>query len=80
MQVVGLGATVALAAQDNRFQLATMLPLIAFDLLQQFALLTAAAGSLETQAIARFEADTAALAERARCNLEGCPACRDTPA
>ena len=69
VQVVGLDAAVALAAQDNRFQLATMLPLIAFDLLQQLALLTAAAGSLETQAIARFQANTAALGERARRNL-----------
>lgn len=60
---------VAPAAQDNRFQLATMLPLIAFDLLQQLALLTGAARSLQTQAIARFEADVGALAERARRNL-----------
>jgi fumarate hydratase class II len=69
VQVVGLDAAVALAAQDNRFQLSTMLPLIAFDLLQQLALLTGAARALETQAIARFEADTAVLAERARRNL-----------
>jgi fumarate hydratase class II len=69
VQVVGLDAAVVLAAQDSRFQLATMLPLIAFDLLQQLALLTGAARSLETQAIARFEADTAALAEGAQRNL-----------
>jgi fumarate hydratase class II len=69
VQVVGLDAAVALAAQDNRFQLATMLPLIAFDLLQQLSLLTGAARALETQAIARFEADTAAMADRARRNL-----------
>ena len=62
-------AFAAIGAQDNRFQLATMLPLIAFDLLQQLALLTAAAGSLETLAIARFEANTAVLGERARRNL-----------
>jgi fumarate hydratase class II len=68
VQAVGLDAAVALAAQDNRFQLATMLPLIAFDLLQQLALLTGAARSLETEAIARFQAETAALAERAKRN------------
>jgi fumarate hydratase class II len=69
VQVVGLDAAVALAAQDNRFQLATMLPLIAFDLLQQLTLLTGAARSLETQGIARFEPDAAALSERAQRNL-----------
>ena len=68
VQAVGLDAAVALAAQDNRFQLATMLPLIAFDLLQQLQLLTGAARSLDTQAIACFEADTVALAERAKRN------------
>ncbi len=68
VQVIGLDAAVALAAQDNRFQLATMLPLIAFDLLQQLALLAGAARALETQAIARFEVDGGALAERARRN------------
>jgi fumarate hydratase class II len=68
VQVVGLDTAVALAAQDNRFQLATMLPLIAFDLLQQLALLTGAAGSLGQQAIMRFEADAAALGERAARN------------
>jgi fumarate hydratase class II len=59
---------VALAAQDNRFQLATMLPLIAFDLLQQLALLTGAVLALETQAILRFEADAEMLAQRAKRN------------
>ena len=68
VQVVGLDAAVALAAQDNRFQLATMLPLIAFDLLQQLALLTGAVLALETQAILRFEADAEMLAQRAKRN------------
>lgn len=68
VQVIGLDAAVAAAAQDNRFQLATMLPLIAFDLLQQIALLSAAARSLQEQAIERFEANVEALGERARRN------------
>lgn len=68
VQVVGLDAAVAMAAQDSRFQLATMLPLIAFDLLQQLALLTHAARALEVKAIARFEADIPTLADRTRRN------------
>jgi len=65
VQVMGLDAAVAIAAQDNRFQLATMLPLIAFDLLTQLSLLTGAARSLEEQAITRLEANVGTLAERA---------------
>ncbi len=42
VQVVGLDTAIALAAQDNRFQLCTMLPLIAADLLEQIGLLTRA--------------------------------------
>ncbi len=68
VQVMGLDAAVAIAAHDNRFQLATMLPLIAFDLLTQLLLLTGAARSLEEQAITRLEANVGALAERARRN------------
>ena len=68
VQVIGLDAAVCLAAQDNRFQLATMLPLIAYDLLQQLRLLTGAARALETKAIARFEAQVPALEDRARRN------------
>jgi fumarate hydratase class II len=65
VQVIGLDTAVALAAQDNRFQLATMLPLIAYNLLQQVALLTGATRSLEEQAIERFEANVHELTERA---------------
>jgi fumarate hydratase class II len=68
VQVIGLDTAVALAAQDNRFQLATMLPLIAFDLLQQLALLTGAVQSLDEQAITRFEANVGGLRERAARN------------
>ncbi|WP_043754369.1 class II fumarate hydratase [Imhoffiella purpurea] len=67
-QVVGLDAAIALAGQDTRFQLATMLPLIASDLLEQIHLLCGSAEALETQAIARFEVDTETLGQRARSN------------
>jgi fumarate hydratase class II len=66
--VIGLDTVVSLAAQYNRFQLATMLPLIAYNLLQQLALLTGARRSLEEQAIMRFEANVRNLAEQARRN------------
>jgi fumarate hydratase class II len=68
VQVIGLDTAVALAAQDNRFQLANMLPLIAVDLLQQLALLTSATRSLERQAIACFEADVHGLRTMAKRN------------
>jgi fumarate hydratase class II len=61
-QVIGHDAAIALAAQDNRFQLDTMLPLIAYDLLQQIALLTASARVLADKAVARFEVDRERLA------------------
>jgi fumarate hydratase, class II len=57
VQVVGLDAAVALAAQDNRFQLCMMLPLIAADLLEQIRLLEAAARVLAEKAVARFEVE-----------------------
>jgi fumarate hydratase class II len=69
VQVIGLDAAVTGAAQDNRFQLATMLPLIAFDLLQQLSLLTGAAGSLNEQAIMRFEVDEQLLSDRVKRNV-----------
>lgn len=64
VQVVGLDVAIVTAAQDCRFQLATMLPLIAFDLLQQLTLLTGAARTLERQAIACLEADVAGMRGR----------------
>ena len=47
VQVVGPDAAIATAAQDNRFQPATMLALIAYDLLQQSQLLHGAARALD---------------------------------
>jgi fumarate hydratase class II len=64
VQVIGLDTAVATAAQDNRFQLATMLPLIGFDLLQQLGLLTGAVRSLSRDAIERFSVDVEGLDER----------------
>jgi fumarate hydratase class II len=63
VQVIGLDAAIALAAQDNRFQLCTMLPLIAADLLEQIALLTQAARALADKAIAGFEVNRARIAQ-----------------
>ncbi|MFD2110399.1 class II fumarate hydratase [Thiorhodococcus fuscus] len=67
-QVIGLDAAIALAGQNNRFQLATMLPLIALDLLEQIRLLSGSAEALETQTIARFEVDAESLGKRVRSN------------
>jgi len=67
-QVIGLDAAIALAGQDNRFQLATMLPLIALDLLEQLHLLRGSAEALETQTIDRFEVDAESLGKRVRSN------------
>jgi fumarate hydratase class II len=46
-----------------------MLPLIAFDLLQQLSLLTAAAGSLNEQAITCFKVDERILNDRVKHNV-----------
>jgi len=57
VQVIGLDAAITMAVQDNRFQLATMLPLIANNLIQQLKLLTGAALSLDAKAVQLFEID-----------------------
>jgi fumarate hydratase class II len=54
VQVIGLDTAIALAAQDSRFQLCTMLPLIAADLLDQIGLLTRACTALGEKAINGF--------------------------
>ena len=68
-QVIGLDTAIATAAQDNRFQLATMLPLIAFNLLQQLGLLGGVARALHKQTIARLEVATGRLLDRSRRNV-----------
>jgi fumarate hydratase class II len=62
VQVVGLDAAIALAAQDSRFQLCTMLPLIGADLLEQIALLSGACTALREKAIMGFRVNRAGLA------------------
>jgi len=64
VQVIGLDAAIALAAQDNRFQLCTMLPLIGANLLEQIGLLARASTALRTKAIERFTVNRAGI-ERA---------------
>jgi fumarate hydratase class II len=62
-QVIGLDAAVMLAAGDNRFQLCTMLPLIAYNLLEQIGLLTNAARTLADDAVALFTVNRKRLAD-----------------
>jgi len=61
-QVIGLDSVIALAAQDNRFQLCTMLPLIASNLLEQIGLLTRACTALRDKTIAGFTVNEAGIA------------------
>ena len=61
--VVGNDATVALAGQSGRFQLNTMLPLIAERLLASARLVAASASALAARAIDGLQFDAARLAE-----------------
>lgn len=56
-KVIGNDATITIAGQSGSFQLNTMLPLIAHDLLQSISLLASAARVLGDSAIAGFEVD-----------------------
>ena len=67
-QVTGLDAANAATAWDNRFQLATMLPLLAFNLHQQVTLLERAAAALDHKALRTMTVNTGALRERAERN------------
>ena len=51
-QVIGNDATIALAGQGGNFELNTMLPLIAYNLLQSIDILGSAAGNLAEQTVA----------------------------
>ena len=53
-QVIGNDTTITIAGQAGNFQLNVMLPVIAYNLLQSIELLTSAAESLGTRAIADF--------------------------
>jgi fumarate hydratase, class II len=55
-QVIGNDATIALAGQGGNFELNTMLPLIAYNLLQSIDILGSAAGNLADQTVAGLEA------------------------
>jgi fumarate hydratase, class II len=55
-QVVGNDTTIALAGQGGNFELNTMLPLIAYNLLQSIDLLGSAAANLADQTIVGLEA------------------------
>jgi fumarate hydratase class II len=60
-QVIGNDATIALAGHSGNFQLNTMLPVIAFNLLQSLGLLARAARALAEKAIAGFTVNEAAV-------------------
>jgi fumarate hydratase, class II len=55
-QVIGNDATIALAGQGGNFELNTMLPLIAYNLLQSIAILGGAASNLANQTVVGLEA------------------------
>jgi len=63
-QVIGNDATISLAAQAGSFQLNTMLPVIAYDLLQSIELLAASASLLAEKAIRQFTVNEEAMRER----------------
>jgi fumarate hydratase class II len=64
-QVIGSDATVLVAGQASAFQLNTMLPVIAWNLLTSIHLLSGAMDSLGTKAIAGFVVNETRLAELA---------------
>ncbi len=68
VHVIGNDAAIAFAAQAGNFQLNTMLPLIAWSLLTNIRILTAAAGELAAKAIAGFSVQRERLAQIAARN------------
>jgi fumarate hydratase class II len=60
-QVLGNDVTIAVAGQSGNFQLNTMLPVIAYNLLQSIELLTGAARLLAEKALAGFSVNEAHL-------------------
>jgi fumarate hydratase class II len=67
-QILGHDVTIAVAGQSGSFQLNTMLPLIACDLLSSIRLLTGSARALADKAIAGFEVDRERMAGALRRN------------
>ena len=64
-QVIGSDATILIAGQSGAFQLNTMLPVIAWNLLNSIHLLSGAAEALGSKAIAGFAVNEKRLAELA---------------
>ncbi len=60
-QVMGNDATIAVAGQSGSFQLNTMLPVIAYNLLQSLGLLARAARCLAEKAVAGFTVNAAVM-------------------
>lgn len=67
-QVTGNDATIAMAGQSGNFQLNTMLPLIAYNLLQSIELLANASRLLADKAIAGFQVHEQKLSQRLALN------------
>ena len=67
-QVIGNDATIAMAGQSGSFQLNTMLPLIAYNLLQSIELLANASGLLGEKAIDGFKVHEEKLRQRLTMN------------
>ncbi len=67
-QVVGNDAAILVAAQSGTFQLNTMLPLIAWNLLSSIQLLTEAVRALGTKAISGFSVNATRMKELASKN------------
>jgi fumarate hydratase class II len=59
VQLLGNDAAIAVAAQSGNFQLNTMLPLIAYNLLQSIELLASSARALNEKALAGFTVNAA---------------------
>jgi len=67
-RILGGDVTIAVAGQSGSFQLNTMLPLIAYEILSSIRLLAGAARSLADKALAGFEVDRERLAGALRRN------------
>ncbi|WP_275098522.1 class II fumarate hydratase [Sedimenticola hydrogenitrophicus] len=67
-QVIGNDASIAMAGQSGNFQLNTMLPLIAYNLLQSIELLANAAKLLAEKAVAGFKVQEEKLKQRLALN------------
>jgi len=67
-QILGHDVTIAVAGQSGSFQLNTMLPVIAYDLLSSIRLLATSSRALADKAIAGFEVNRDRIADALRRN------------